>query len=385
MELHKNIKLLTWFNFFVDFRLYAPVAIIYFANITGSYALGLSVFSIEMIFNSIFQIPTGYVSDFFGRKRTIILGSLAYIICLIFYALARDFWFLAFGAIFSGLAGAFWSGNNSALLHDSLKEIEMQHEYHEYSGKTGYTVQIGLAISSLLGSIIAAYSFPAVWWLTIIPALGTLIVSFKMVEPKITYMKSVNVLKHMKESIKIFKKKKRLRILTLAYVLNQGIGETSYAFAPAFINTIWPLWAIGIARMLASIGASIGMHISGKVTKKIGYYKNLVFGGLYNRFVGIFAVLFPNIASPLLMASTSFPTGLIWPAQDALFQKEYSSKQRATLGSLTSLVSNLFFGVFAFAFGFVADQLKPAHSLLVAYVMLFSVAFLYWFLFRKKK
>ena len=58
-KLHKNIKILTWFNFFTDFLLYAPVAIIYFERITGSYALGMSIFSIIMIGSALFEVPTG--------------------------------------------------------------------------------------------------------------------------------------------------------------------------------------------------------------------------------------------------------------------------------------------------------------------------------------
>jgi len=57
--LHKNIKILTWFNFFTDFLLYAPIAIIYFERVTGSYALGMSIFSITMVSSALFEIPTG--------------------------------------------------------------------------------------------------------------------------------------------------------------------------------------------------------------------------------------------------------------------------------------------------------------------------------------
>ena len=35
----RNIRLLTWFNFCDDFRVYNAVAIVYFAAVTHSYAL----------------------------------------------------------------------------------------------------------------------------------------------------------------------------------------------------------------------------------------------------------------------------------------------------------------------------------------------------------
>jgi hypothetical protein len=46
MSVEKNIRLLAWLNFCTDFVFFAPVAILYFAQTTGSYALGMSIFSI---------------------------------------------------------------------------------------------------------------------------------------------------------------------------------------------------------------------------------------------------------------------------------------------------------------------------------------------------
>ena len=71
MKLHKNIKLLSWFNFLLDFKFYAPIAIIYFAKVSGSFALGMSVFSLTMLSSAFFEVPTGVYSDMIGRKKTI--------------------------------------------------------------------------------------------------------------------------------------------------------------------------------------------------------------------------------------------------------------------------------------------------------------------------
>ena len=51
----RNIRLLTWFNFCDDFRIYNAVAVVYFAQITHSYALAGLVFH--------FLVAPGVVSD----------------------------------------------------------------------------------------------------------------------------------------------------------------------------------------------------------------------------------------------------------------------------------------------------------------------------------
>ena len=98
-NVHKNIKLLSWFNFFTDFKLYAPVAIIYFAKVSGSYTLGMSVFSITMLAAAFFEVPTGIFSDLIGRRKTVVFGALSSVLCVIFYAIGGTYLFLVIGAI----------------------------------------------------------------------------------------------------------------------------------------------------------------------------------------------------------------------------------------------------------------------------------------------
>lgn len=78
MDYTRNIKILTWQGFFIGFSLWEPIAAIYFSQVSGSYAWGLSIFSIANISGAIFEIPTGIFSDKIGRKYTTILGGLAY-------------------------------------------------------------------------------------------------------------------------------------------------------------------------------------------------------------------------------------------------------------------------------------------------------------------
>ena len=120
--MHSNIRILKWFNFFTDFKLYAPIAILYFAQVSGSFALGMSVFAISTIASAIFEVPTGIYSDFIGRRRTVIWGAFFAVLFAIFYAIGQSYWFLVIGAVFEGLSQAFYSGNNDALLYDSLYE-----------------------------------------------------------------------------------------------------------------------------------------------------------------------------------------------------------------------------------------------------------------------
>lgn len=383
MKLHKNIKLLAWFNFFTDFKLYAPVAIIYFARVSGSYALGMSIFAITQLAAAIFEVPTGILSDYIGRRKTVIYGAISSVIFVIFYSFG-SYWSLMFGAIFEGLARSFYSGNNQALLHDSLLEARQENEYHEYLGKTSSMFQIALASSAIAGSIIAQLSFALVMWISVIPQILALLISFQMVEPKVGKGESANIFIHTVEAIRFFLKNKKLRLLSIASVLGYSLGESAYQFRAAFVNTLWPLWAVGISNVLSNIGAGIGFFISGKIIRRFKELKVLIIGSIYNRLINIIALLFPTIGSPVLMSSTSFFFGLTGTAKGSLFQKEFTQEKRATMASLNSLAGSLAFSLAAPLLGFIADRIGPAKALLLIHLLMFSTVIIYWKLFKEE-
>ena len=383
--MHKNIKTLTWFNFFTDFSFYAPIAIIYFAQVSGSYALGMSVFSIVMFSGAVLEVPTGILSDFIGRKKTIILGALSAVLFVTFYAIGCSFWMLAVGAFFEGLSRSFYSGNNNALLHDTLAETNSTHEYEEYLGRVSSMLQIAAAIAAITGGILASWSFALVMWLSVIPQIICLVLSFMIIEPKVHVYESGNVYLHLREAISNFIHNKKLRLLSISSIITFGIGESTYTFRSAFFGALWPIWAIGIARSLSGFGAAASFHFSGRIIKKYGHLKTLLFGFIYSRIINILFTLFPSVFSPVGMASTSLNYGVTTVAENSLMQKEFTDKQRATMESLNSLGGNLFYAVFAFCLGFVADKLTPGQALLFSQILVVPVIFIYWKLFNNEK
>ena len=183
--MERNIKLLSLFNFFTDFKLFSGILIIYFARITGSYTLALSLFSITAVSSAIFEIPTGLYSDLIGRKKTIMLGAVSATISVMLYAMGHTYWPLLIGAIMEGLARAWYSGNNDALLYDSVSQSSSQESFAHHLGKTSSMFQLALMIGAVVGGVLAQWSFSLIMWLSVIPQVICLVISFSLVDPKI--------------------------------------------------------------------------------------------------------------------------------------------------------------------------------------------------------
>lgn len=381
--LNNNITLLKVFNYFIGFSLFAPLAIIYFAKVSGSYTLGTSIFGIIMLSSAVFEVPTGIWSDKVGRRGTIILGSWARVIAFVLYALSNSYTLLVIGAIFEGLSRSFYSGNNDALLHDSLADDGLESDYDMYLGKTNYPEQLSLGISAVLGGIIASLSFQYLMWLSVLSQLGLLFISYRFVEPK-SYSKSeVNIYIHLKKAIRLFIANKRLRLLSIGSMLGFAFGENKYQFRSAFVGTIWPIWAIGASSVLSNFGASLSYYFSSQIIKRFSAQNILYFSSIYNKIIMIIATGIPSIISPILLATTSLLHGVRSVSEGKLFHQEFVNDQRATMSSLNSLGGNILFFIVSITLGAMADNWGPATAMLLLTTIELPTIYIYWNLYKK--
>jgi len=364
MDYSRNVKILVWQGFFIGFSLWTPIAAIYFSHISGSYLLGLSIFTIANFSGALFEIPTGIFSDLIGRKYTTMLGGLSYTLSGIVYAIGGNYWWLVAGAILGGLGRSFYSGNNEALLYDSLNKSNKKEHLEKWIGHIGGAEQWALGISAVIGGILASQSFSLVMWLSVIPLFLCFITSFWLEEIQDSTKKSTNALLHLKEVFLNFKSNKKLNLLSSSEIIGFGLGEASFQFTPVFVAGLWPLWAIGISRMLSNIAAAIGFNFSGKILKRFKPVYILLFEQIYSKITNLLAFVFPSVVSPLLLSSTSLLYGPSTVAQSSLMQHEFTDRQRATMGSLNSFGKSVFYGLAIIWLGWMADLFGPINAMI---------------------
>lgn len=372
----RNIKLFALLNFLTDFKFHSAVLIIYFSNITGSYTAGMSLFGVMMVASALFEVPTGMYSDLIGRKKTILFGALSATTSAVFYALGGSYPILFIGAIFDGLSHAWYSGNNEAFLYDSLAQSGKKNTYAQYLGKTSAMFQLALMIGGVIGSVIAQWSFPIIMWLSVIPQFGCVLVSLFLIEPKAFTKGKSNIFGHISRSLHTIWKNAHLRLLSIQEILRYGIGESSFVFNSAFIQTVWPIWAIGFSRFMTFGGASLSFWYSSRIIKKLGEHNVIITANILTRTVNLIAYGFPSVLSPILMGLLGLTYGASTVSNSSLMQKEFTDQERATISSITSLGGKLFYGIASLGLGFIADVSGPAFAMIVAQVFMFGVLIL---------
>jgi len=116
----------------------------YFEQVTGSYTTATFVLSVEFFASALFDIDRHFFGQS-GRKYTLFAGSAIFALGLFCYAAAHGLPLLFLGALLLGLSVALFSGNNDALLFETLKSLGKEKRFHHYQGKASSMFQIGLA------------------------------------------------------------------------------------------------------------------------------------------------------------------------------------------------------------------------------------------------
>ncbi|MEE9332722.1 MAG: hypothetical protein V3U65_01385 [Granulosicoccaceae bacterium] len=71
-------------------------------------------------------------------------------------------------------------------------------------------------------------------------------------------------------------------------------------------------------------------------------------------------------------------------AKNGLMQREFSDKQRSTMGSMVSLAGSLCFAIISVLLGFIADVSTPIHAMLFALSSNIVIIWIYTILFTKE-
>jgi MFS family permease len=381
----RNVRLLGWFNFCNDFRIYGPVMVVYFAQVTGSYADAVLILAIAKIGSSLFELPTGVFSDYVGRRKTLLSGQVANILCIAAYGAGSSFTLLAIGALLEGLSFALFSGNQDAFLCDTLKDEESQQEFAEYqgrwrdvpSGARGFRARVGDRVAMAAAEVAVL----AVAGSTDGGSVHRLLHDRAVAARRVV---ETNLLAHLRDALVPFSQDAKLRDVSIAAMLAFALGEAKHMFFPAYFATLWSSSGLGIASMLTHAFAMLGFRASGRVIKRLRELPVLLWTSISSILLGVGATATATVASPAISSLASFAYGPGMVARDTLMQRSFTDRQRATMGSLISLGGNLFYAVVVFALGWFADRIGPQYALLSAELMTISVVLLYWRLFGRE-
>ena len=117
------------------FMVAMPIIVLFFQEHGLTLAEVMLLQALYSISVAAFEIPSGYIADIFGRKKTIILSTIFCFIGYLIFSFYSGFYQFAIAEVLVGIGGSLMSGSDSAIIYDTLLEKKSQEEfqYHFFS------------------------------------------------------------------------------------------------------------------------------------------------------------------------------------------------------------------------------------------------------------
>jgi len=291
------------------------------------------------------EIPTGAIADRWGRKTSIALGSLAYSIAMfLILADALSPAFLLGYALWNS-SFAFVSGADSALLYDSLKADGRASEAAKQSGRYAAIEQGSQGIAALLGAALATVDITLCF--TICGVLGlvatALVLSVKEPPQFSEQEERLGYWANLRTAIGIAARHGAVRSLLLLSAAFAVVPLIVYYFLlqPYALAVGLPLASLGLVVVGVQLMSVLASWFASRAERRIELGAIVGVGGLLVVAATAMLAARPSIPSVALMLVVAMVPALVGPLLLTRINDLIPSGQRATILSLSAVVSEL--------------------------------------------
>ena len=352
MNLKHNINKMYLLKAVKWFMIVMPIIVLFFEK------HGLSITQIMILqatysFSvALFEIPSGFFADIYGRRLSLVYGSILTFIGYLIFSFFSGFNEFFIAEIFLGIGGSLISGADSALIYDTLLELEEDSDYTKIEGKNYGIGNISEGLAGILGGFLAVTSLNLPVYIQTAVLFFSIPIAYSLVEPK----SSFKLAKSFKSILLIVKEtlsnKSKLKWYII-YSSAMGIGTLSIAwFVQPFLMEIkTPLVYYGI------IWASL--NIIAGITSYYSYFfnsSNILIVISLMMIISLIALGFNiSLYGFIFIVAIYIIRGIITPNLRNLININSTSERRATVLSLRSFVIRISFAVIAPILGYVTD------------------------------
>ncbi|CTQ49382.1 MFS transporter [Jannaschia donghaensis] len=346
--MRRNVALYPWYRFLAGLTFWQAVWFLYIQGELSA-AEAILTYAIFDVATTMLEVPSGWLSDRWGRRRTLMIAALAGVATAGMQALGGPFWWFAAAQVLLAVQVAFVSGTDTSLLYESLaadgREAEV--ERHELGGwRAGFSA---LALSAIAGGALARFDVTWPYWATATAFAALLVLTWtfrepeKMVDDPTGPSRLILLSGAIRQPVLLWLS--GLAIVMYAFshvpfVFGQPFIERSLAGTDLASETPLVSGAITAAMMSVSLGVSL---FAPALRRAVGLTAMLLGAfALQLALPGALAIATGPLAV-LLLLSRMIPDALARPFLIARIQPLLPDGSRATYLSLQSLLGRLFF------------------------------------------
>jgi len=344
-----------------------------------------SLFSVMAIF---LEIPSGYIADKVGRKKSLITATLAFIIGISLMSIGRSFGGFLVAEVFFAIAFAFNSGADSAFIYDTLKDLKRETEYKKIWGQSLFYGMSTMAIFNLAGGYIASFDTRYTFYFALASIIIMLPFGLSLTEPK--RHKTIYKKGYMHELLSIInkhilKKKKLKWIMLYAGITFVFFHSSMWFLQPYFKMINIPLEHFGIIFGVATLFGAIVAKYTHRIEEVLGQKKLLASLTILPAIAYLLMGQFVSAWSIILILIFTFCSSIYRVVIPDYINKLTKSEIRATVLSARSLVARIFYASLLPIFGYIADVYTLQQALSIMGITIFIAGGSLLLLFHRYK
>ena len=377
-KLESNIKKFYLFQILEGMFFAVPVFVLFWQKnglIMTEIMLLQSIFSIVVVF---LEVPSGYFSDIFGRRMTLIVSAIFGALAMIIYSVGYNFWEFLVAELLFAIAVSFQSGTLSALVHESLVEMKREEEYKKIFGNGVFYGTLAIAVANILGGFIAGIELRYAVFASVPFFLMMIPVAFAFYEPK--KKEKSQEKSQLKENLLVIKsevlKNDKIKWLIIYSAVIYTFNNVAlWIYQPYFKLSGLDVIYFGVVFASFQVVSAFSSKYAHKIEEKLGQKASLV--GLtflvsvsyllMHNFIFLFSFSFAFIQQ--------FVRGFRTVVISDYLNKMIKGDMRATILSVESLVGRLFYALLLPIIGWVVDiySLENALLLIGILVLIFGI------------
>lgn len=345
-----------------------PIIVLFFQEHGLSLTQVMLLQAIYSLSVALFEIPSGYIADIFGRKQTIVLSTIFAFIGYLVFSFYGGFYAFAFAQVLIGLGGSLMSGSDSAIIYDTLLETNNKTNYTKIEGRNYAIGNFSEAFAGILGGLLAVSSIYLPIYIQTSILFFSIPIAFTLVEPTMHQENKLGrsflaIMKVVKFAVIEHTKLRWLIIYSSA----MGVATLSIAwFAQPFFKEVGvPLAYFGILWAGLNFSAGLTSFNAHRFEKKKNNYKMLIYISLAMFISFILLGINNSLFGLIFIFIIYLLRGVVTPILRNEININTTSNKRATVLSIRSFTIRISFAVCAPILGYIAESYSLANSFYV--------------------
>ena len=363
--LESNLRLYGWHQIVSGLLFWMPTSFLFFLE-RVDLGPALRLLALYFLAVVVLEVPSGWMSDRFGRVRTLRTGALSWIVAFAVFVLSGDsVLLLGVGQVLIAAGFAALSGTTSAFHFDTLEALERSNEFERRESAVARNGLVGTAVAVLIGGVLGLVDLRLPYVASLTAACLQFTITMKMSEighhdlrplPTLDATRVRDVVRYLKhpglawifvfmivqqplEGLALDQIQPWLALLTGNSLDDSGSAPLLSGLLVAVISLVGAASAATSHRLRSSIGLRPALVLLASIEALI----------LVGMALTVSAWLLPLLA----LRSTQVGAGpvLVSAATAPLLARNH----RATFLSLGSLAGRLTYGTALAGLGFVAD------------------------------